>query len=382
MPVFAFGSNGSGQLGIGHDEDVSVPTRCDFDGPEPTLSSSTTPGSSMSRSVRIAAGGNHTILLCPDGTVYSAGCNEDGRCGRPPSNEPQVQFCRVTVEDGQSSHGRFQHVAATWEATVLVTDAPHEHGDHAGEDMVYVLGSGGKGELGLGEGCTRATTPARIPDFPPRGTRIVSLASGMGHTVAVLSNGEVYGWGAARKGQLGESAKGRKVAWRPVKVDPVPFYVTDAACGREFTVLIGDKAAGQFTVLGSADNKWNIVSGCPAPPDRLRGFRGIAASWHGVYVHQDDSSLVAWGCNDRGQLPPADLLKAKEMAVGSEHVLALVGPRAVVAFGWGEHGNCGPDTDAQGNVKERCGEVPLPSGGGAEVVGLGAGCATSWVILS
>ncbi|KAL4897851.1 regulator of chromosome condensation 1/beta-lactamase-inhibitor protein II [Aspergillus ambiguus] len=328
MPLFGLGSNGSGQLGIGHVEDVSIPTRCDFDGPEPTFSLSTAPGSLASNVVRIAAGGNHTLLLLPDGAVYSAGCNEDGRCGRSPSSEPQARFCQVVIAEGETTYESFQHVSATWEATFLVISAQRGHDDAIGGDNIYVLGSGGKGELGLGEGYVRATTPVRMSGFPPRDTRIVSLTSGMGHTVAVLSNGEVYGWGAARKGQLGEAARGCKIAWTPVKIDNAPFYVTDAACGREFTVLIGDKSAGEFAVLGSADNKWNIVTGCPAP-GQLQGFDKIAASWHGIYVHQADMSVVAWGRNDRGQLPPAGLPKTTELAVGSEHVLGLVDSRDV-----------------------------------------------------
>jgi protein ATS1 len=156
--------------------------------------------------------------------------------------------------------------------------------------------------------------------------------------------------------------------------------VTDAVCGREFTVLCGDREKGEFVVLGSLGDKWGILVGTPATED-VKGYLKMDASWHGVYVHQKDMSVLAWGRNDRGQLPPTDLRSAKEVAVGSEHALALLEDRSVVAFGWGEHGNCGPNTDAQGNVKGTCNQVPLPEGD-FEVIGVGAGCATSWIIAS
>ncbi|KAI9934690.1 hypothetical protein MW887_000307 [Aspergillus wentii] len=358
-------------------EDVSLPTKCQF---EPPISKS---GAEAEEVIRIVAGGNHTLILYKDGSIYAAGCDDDGRCGGDGSSSDMVlRFRRVTVNDpnhGERVIDTFRGVSATWEGTFLVADLGGEG------DRMFVLGSGGKGELGLGEGKVKVGhgESGRIPDFPPAGTRIVSIASGMGHTVVVLSNGDVYGWGGARKGQVGRAAQEKKIAWAPVKVGDVPFYATDAVCGREFTIIMGDKSAGEFAILGSSDNKWKIQSDTPAPGVLLSsGYASIATSWHGVYVHQNDSSVVAWGRNDRGQLPPADLPKTKKLAVGSEHALALLDDKTVVAFGWGEHGNCGPDTDAQGNVKETYSHVPLAAEERAEVIGIGAGCATSWIITS
>ncbi|KKK15090.1 hypothetical protein ARAM_004941 [Aspergillus rambellii] len=347
--LFAFGSNGSGQLGIGHEDDVCIPTRCIFDeesdGKSPgRLSageSSPLDHGSGRRITRIVAGGNHTLLLLENGAVYAAGCNEDGRCGWDPEDE-----------NGGSLFSVFKRVVI-------------------------------KGELGLGKDCVRASLASggmKIRDFPPRGTRIVCIASGMGHTVVVLSNGEVYGWGAARKGQLGASAVAQKIVWSPMRIEGIPFHVTGATCGREFTVLSGDRDAGEFAVLGgSAGNKWNILSDVPSS-ETVKGYVRMDASWHGVYVHQGDLSVHAWGRNDRGQLPPADLPKARKVAVGSEHVLALLEDPTVVAFGWGEHGNCGPDTDAQGNVNGVYSRISLPND--VEAVDVGAGCATSWIMAS
>ncbi|KAB8073841.1 regulator of chromosome condensation 1/beta-lactamase-inhibitor protein II [Aspergillus leporis] len=373
MPLYAFGSNGSGQLGIGHVDDVSIPTRCLFEGPEPEPLSNQSlilkPAHEQSPNgvLRIAAGGNHTLLLLPDGTVYAAGCNEDGRCGVSPG-DPLLKFRRVVIHDPESEclYATFKDVSASWEGTFLV--------ERQGERL-FVLGSGAKGELGLGEGYVRALGPRCVTGFRQR---IVSVASGMGHTVVVLENGDVYGWGGARKGQLGEDAKGRKIVWTPVRVEGVPFRATGAACGREFTVVTGDRSRGEFVVLGSQGDRWGILSG----PPLVTGYGGIAASWHGVYVHRGEGFVVAWGRNDRGQLPPADLPVVRELAVGSEHVLALVDGGKVVAFGWGEHGNCGPVADKRGDVKGRYIEIPVPGEEGSEVVGVGAGCATSWVVMS
>lgn len=383
MPLFAFGSNSCGQLALGHVEDVSTSTRCLFyEDPDPTTQSDI---------IRIAAGGNHTLVLFGSGAVYAAGSNVDGRCGRQQQqgkeDEPLLRFRRVflTAEDGKV-YDTFKDVSATWEGSFLVVRS--EDGD-----VTLVLGTGTKGELGLGSSKTQSLTPTRIPDFSPPGTRVVSITSGMGHTAAVLSNGEVYGWGGARKGQLGEGAKAGKIAWSPIKIADVPFYATAVTCGREFTVVSGDKEKGEYVVLGSSDDKWGILSERPGSISNdgarvLLAYTGISAGWHAVYVHHQrqrdsDPSITAWGRNDRGQLPPADLLSSKMLAVGSEHTLVLFDDGTVVAFGWGEHGNCGTEVDAQGNVKGRYNRIEMSEiGHGRDVVGIGAGCATSWVITS
>lgn len=383
MPLFAFGSNSCGQLALGHVEDVSIPTRCLFyEDPDPTTQNDI---------IRIAAGGNHTLVLFGNGAVYAAGCNVDGRCGRQQQqgkdDESILRFRRVvlTTEDGKV-FDTFKDMSATWEGSFLVA--------WSGDDNVtLVLGTGAKGELGLGTARTQSPTPIPISNFPPPRTSVVSIASGMGHTATVLSNGEVYGWGGARKGQLGEGAKAGKIEWSPVKIADVPFYATAVTCGREFTVVSGDKEKGEYVVLGSSGDKWGVLSGQPGSIFNdgarvLPVYTGISAGWHAIYVHhqrqeEGHASITAWGRNDRGQLPPADLPSAKMLAVGSEHALALLDDGTVAVFGWGEHGNCGTEIDAQGNVKERYNRIDMSEIGHERViVGIGAGCATSWVITS
>ncbi|KAJ5787774.1 hypothetical protein N7457_002764 [Penicillium paradoxum] len=401
MRLFAFGSNGSGQLAIGHEDDVSTPTQCLFEQqPTTTLNNESI--------TTIAAGGNHTLLLTTSGAIYATGCNTDGRCG--PSPKANItRFRRLRLPGTTVSS--FKHVSATWEGTITVASEENE-------DRVYVFGSSPKGELGLGS--TTSAVGVCIPDFPPGGAKITALASGMAHSVAVLSNGEVYGWGAARKGQLGDGNRGVRIAYSPVRVG-VGFFAERVVCGREFTVVSG---CGRFVVLGDMGNRWGVLnvpgslglgvegsgdgvdgSGCGG---FIRRDTSIGASWHGVYVHaahgvgEEDEDvgtgaradgrtgsdpgalLVAWGRNDRGQLPPPDLPTPVKIAVGSEHVLALLGDGRVAAFGWGEHGNCGPDTDSQGNVSGKYNVISLPETVGADeaVVGVGAGCATSWMVVT
>lgn len=370
MPLYAFGSNGSGQLGIGHTEDVSIPTKCLFSQDEENAEASVDRGGTAhDEPICIAAGGNHTLVLLRSGAVYAAGSNKNGKCGRDSEKVTELlHFSRVVIYDGDGKRiDCFKTISATWEASFLVDI----HGK-----SVYVCGVGSRAELGLGLDVAEAPLPTRMKGFPPTGTQVVSLSSSMGHTVATLSNGKVYGWGGARKGQLGEAGIQKKLSWSPHNIEEITFEACQVACGREFTIVAGDAAGGEFAILGS--DKWDIISG--APKD-LKDYTTLAASWHGVYFQKRDGSLIAWGRNDRGQLPPSGPPYPDKLAVGSEHVIAIREAKELLAVGWGEHGNCGPETNAQGNVAGSWSEIPLEVEG-SKIIGVGAGCATSWVFTN
>lgn len=351
--ILALGSNGSGQLGIGHQGDVSKPIECLFD-----------PGSDYDRSwepKKLVAGGNHTLILFDNGAVFAAGLNTDGRCGLASQDDPLEIFHRSFFAS-QEGHtiDRFKDIAATWEASVFVT-----HDDH-----VYTAGSGSKGELGHGAECTRLAWPQVLPGFPPVPASIRSITACMSHVVAVLTTGQAYGWGSGRKGQLGEPsariAKPRAIATAEEKWHQV-------ACGRDFTCLFAVNYGDDFLMLG--DDKWGIRDPQQTKKEPvtlpLTPHRVVTASWSSIFMLLGHGQIVNRGRNDHGQLVPEDYPCLDRIAAGSEHVIGDVDNR-VLAWGWGEHGNCGEKTDRNGDVRT--------CNGLGEGRVLGAGCATSFIV--
>ena len=348
--LYAFGSNGSGQLGVGHSEDLSKPGAVSIQDAQLSW-----------RVKQLAAGGNHTIILCIDGKLRATGNNEDGRCGihRIPQTS---RYMEVPLPSSETSNQilTVKQVSATWSSTaVLLSDG-----------SMYTCGSGDSGELGLGLKITKAHEWQLVPHFPPPGTKVVHLTSSMGHTVAVLSNGEVYGWGKGRKGQLGESAEN---VWSPRRVTSIDFEATEAVCGKDFTFLVGKEVAGQIAVLGPKGmDRFQIKANAPG---KLSDWKTIAASWGSIFALHASGDTTAWGRDDHGQLPPRALPEIEAIAAGSEHCLALTRAGKVLAWGWGEHGNCGVPTDTGGDVKGDWNEI--------EVLGtvsrIFAGCATSFI---
>lgn len=368
--VFALGSNGSGQLGIGHKEDVSVPKQVLIPDDNDDGASTIT---------KIAAGGNHTLLLTSSGKLHWAGDPSTGACGKVTTGDTP-QFRPVDLTPITSA--KVGLIAATWEATIITTLSPSTNQN----TQVYTFGAGLKGELGLGPFLFRTPTPTLVSNFPPPDTSIVDLSASMSHAVAVLSDGSAWGWGAARKGQLGAAAapdnNGQPIVQEPRKFEGVPFKVVRAVCGREFTCLFGDSEGGDILVLGS--DKWSVKSKAPTAGE-ITGWKDVGAGWSNVFVLKADGSVLSWGKDDHGQLAPAELPRATRIAAGSEHTLALSEEGDVIAWGWGEHGNCGPMADeggdgkgkGRGNVIASSKYIPP----GAKITAIGAGCATSWVAI-
>ena len=355
MEVFAFGSNGSGQLGILTSDDTSSPEKCHIGDKEIV----------DGVPLKIAAGGNHSLILFSSGSIYSAG-RHDGNKIKSGESTRFLPISRFQQSDGSGTvTPRIKLCSATWSASLFLTT----------DNLLYTCGIGDKGELGQGRLATQIDRPTLLPDLAKiltNETNIVDLASGVHHTVLVLSNGEVYGWGNGRKGQLGEPAD---IVWQPRKIEGLEFKVVRAACGREFTYLVGDPDDGRHIVLGA--DRWEIKT---RAPKNVPDWTDIGASWGSIFLLDEPGKIVSWGRNDHGQLTPLNLPAIMQMAVGSEHVIALSYDGSVMTWGWGEHGNCGPNIDKHGDVKPNWNNVFLPAAHHkTSVKGIGAGCATSWI---
>ncbi|EXJ90577.1 hypothetical protein A1O1_03680 [Capronia coronata CBS 617.96] len=462
MPVvYAFGSNGSGQLGIGHTEDTARPEKCVFqpsstrqvdDDQHATEAAVTMAQRYANVNVnKMVAGGNHTLLLTNDGRLFSAGkfgCRlgdkestsifVQRRFGSaqlgttsvqavPPSASTPSTPQSVRTEDTQfpTGVGRITDIAATWDASFIVVD----------HRTVFVCGTGSKGELGLGEGVERAESMTKlfdVADFQPEPGRdatagvadddgkgdkkghvcggetpiqILAIAACMAHAVLLLSNGHVVGWGNCRKGQLGERVKDRKALWTPTTIAPgygtpivplesclahtavdqdahgterLPWNPESVVMGRDYTVFL---KTGEKPVI------WGDMKFIDQGSKLLRRPLGVGdqlfSAWSSIHLYSpQQGSVQSTGRNDRGQLVPAGLPAIQALAAGSEHCVALTANNQVIAWGWGEHGNCGEELDEKGNVAERWNAIQMPRLDDERLMakGVAAGCATSFVI--
>ena len=415
--LYALGSNGNSQLGLEHDKDVSRPGRCRFH-PPTTLSSTFdeqrevldyVPLREDEHIKKLVAGGNHTVLLTSHGRVFAAGSDVEGQRSlkgpdgydgqefRIHDSPPSVSTARTATNADLPVLGVWQHlpwtgqrdtddssqtggysramvtdIAATWTASYFIVNGTR----------IYCCGTGSRGELGLGSHIASSPTPQKCFDLRDveigDPTSIVDMSGCMNHVVVLSSSGKAYGWGASRKGQLGEGLRGAKSIWTPSEVGLNGLNAKKVITGKDFTVVLAE--GGKVLFLG------NLLKNAIQLPNDLAVEDGmqVFAGWTSVSTLSPSGVVHTHGSARRTTTPretlePGQIIE--ELAVGSEHSVAITNNGHVIAWGWGEHGNCGEPVDDKGNVTEQANSICVPKEN-ERVVGVAAGCATSffWVV--
>lgn len=156
---------------------------------------------------------------------------------------------------------------------------------------VFCWGEGRFGSLGNGE--DRATVHA-----PKRATvgfgEVISVAVGGNHGCALQATGEVWCWGSAYSGELGNGRFER--ALKPVKVQGLTDVVALSAGSTGFTCALQKQGTvmcwgkGRFLGRGTEEN-----SALPLPVEGLTDVVHIASSSNGTCAIQQGGATFCWG---------------------------------------------------------------------------------------
>jgi alpha-tubulin suppressor-like RCC1 family protein len=183
--VWGWGANGGGELCLGNTKTYLEPVRLP-----------------LSKVTTLAGASNHA-LYDADGTVYACGQNLEGSLGDGSMTNSTTPVRVVGL-----------HGAAVTElvASFANSGALLSNGEYL--DWGY----NAQGQLGLGRHGQPSDIPERV-DLPGPVTKIAEGGSiwGNGQTLAMLSNGELWAWGADSSCQLGNRTRGREPS-------PVRFY--------------------------------------------------------------------------------------------------------------------------------------------------------------
>jgi alpha-tubulin suppressor-like RCC1 family protein len=166
------------------------------------------------------------------------------------------------------------------------------------KEGVFVWGANMEGQLGLGD-TTHRLSPTLLPDFPS--SSILSIFCGFAQTLAITKEGEVYGWGSNKFGELGFHPQ-----TQPHYLVTSPKHVT-ALTGKKIRSIVG---GFNFTMGLAEDGKiysWGS-SDCEAlgrltaeisEPEEITGFPGnlisVASGHRHALALDEEGNLWAWG---------------------------------------------------------------------------------------
>jgi alpha-tubulin suppressor-like RCC1 family protein len=186
--LWVWGRNERGQLGTGSTKNVYVPQMA----------------KDLSGVVAAAVGRSHTLAATADGTIWATGENVKSQLGLgKPSPAPLTSWTKVKP---------FLPAERTIAALACGGDFSLAL-DSAG--AVWVCGSEEYGQCGTGQTGERIVSAGKLSYdtldvftlvAALAGEKVVDIAAGSNHAVALTEEGQVYTWGCAGYGRLGHGS--------------------------------------------------------------------------------------------------------------------------------------------------------------------------------
>jgi len=275
---YAWGTNGSGQLGLGDNEARDGPAR--VQGLEGKL-------------VHAATGGKHSLFVMDSGRVMAAGAGEKGATSHTADlNSPKL----VGMLEGvvEASCGKDFSLALTRDGDVY-SWGWSEHG---------CLGHGTNGEFNTSAASVKLTyTPVYKPDkiAALSDPKVVQISSGADFSAALSSDGICYTWGCGDYGRLG--TRKQESLWIPTAIQETVFRTIN--CGTNFVAAMGwtrkeravqDKMGVLYlwgkVPKGAASDAWMY----PRVENELAGWAVESVGCGGgTVVVAADRTCIAWG---------------------------------------------------------------------------------------
>ena len=221
---------------------------------------------------RIFGGRGTTFAIMPDGSLWGWGANAQGQLGvgTNTANYPNPIFIMDDV---------ISVATDTWTSFAIRSDG-----------SLYGWGANWWGNVGDGT-TTHRTSPVRVLD------NVVQVSAGQEHTLALRADGSVWAWGNNFAGMIGDGTTTRRLF--PVRVNDLGNNVTYISAGIAHSMAIRSDGS----LWGWGDNEWAQL-GDGTTTRRLRPVRILndVAAVSGSAAIRTDGSLWTWGWNHLGQV--------------------------------------------------------------------------------
>ena len=269
--LYGWGANDYGQLGLGHNTNVSSPTLI------------------QQNVATFSAGYFHTLVIKADGTLWGAGYNDWSGLGVGTS----VGWYNTFQQE--SSH------ATNWAttcATYYNSFAIKTNG------TLWSAGTNIEGQTGLGTPASLGATETAVFTQVGTDTNWKSVVGGIYHTLGLKTNGELWSWGHNNNGRLGLGTTGG-IFYTPQQVPGTTW----AAIGATNEASSALKSDGSLWTWGyNSNGKLGIGTTTDVNiPTKV----GTENNWKSIPVRsgeesssgiKNDTSLFSWGWDGYWQL--------------------------------------------------------------------------------
>nr|CCA21326.1 regulator of chromosome condensation (RCC1)like protein putative [Albugo laibachii Nc14] len=242
--------------------------------------------------IHIACGAKHSVALTSAGEVYSWGSGEDGRLGHGEMRDRNVPRKIMAL-----LRHRIEYVSCGGSHTAVVSD----------QNLVFTFGRGRNGRLGLGD--TKChDTPQEVPTWGFRKQRIIKVVCGWNFTIALSLEGRVFSWGKQSEGQCGLGFCDQDELSPCLIEKLLDNRIVDVACGYTHSLALTSQhevlswGLGEYGQLGrgivyqpSPESIDQSLFACEGGhPQRI-----YCGAFHSI-ITAGSKILYAWGLNSYG----------------------------------------------------------------------------------
>ncbi|XP_024225530.1 X-linked retinitis pigmentosa GTPase regulator [Bombus impatiens] len=305
----------------------------------------------------ITCGDEHSAVICQTGRLFVFGSNDWGQLGLGHKNHISKPSCVKALKPE-----RVTHVACGRAHTLICT----------GSQKIFACGSDQEGQLGRGISAIgdSVNTPVLVYDSGLSGSKIVQIAAGSHHSLALTSDGGVFAWGSNLEGQLGLPDVSGLVN-KPTKVH-IPEPVKQISAGYYHSTFLTE--SGLVYVCGESESgKLGIDASfstqvAPKQMQLPSPAVHVACGGHHTVILAENGNLYCTGSNSSGQLGlgtnlselhipkllPRGMLRNEtitRISCGESHTAVVTESGKLYTCGDGRHGKLGLEEN-ENNVHE------------------------------
>lgn len=291
----------------------------------------------------IAVGSSHVIALTSSGKLYGWGAGHNGQLG-PSTTYSTPTPIAIAIEASPLSGRKIVAIAAGSDHSLAV-DA---------DGAVYAWGRNDNGQLG-DDSTSDSPTPVAVvtSGTPMEGKKIVAVSAGMGFSVALASDGTLYSWGLNTSRELGNGTtttshkpvavtmSGTPMAGKKIIAISSRYRHTLALDSNGAVYGWGVNSSGELGNGNSSTTSVPVAVNTTGTPMLGKVISRISAGSAYSLALSSDGSLYAWGLNSSGQLGEGTTnAKNKPVAVNT----ATIGNKPMAAIAAGANHNIALDT--------------------------------------